>query len=113
MKALLGITCGTVLVCGFAVVQASARETKRAVLQVTVRATVSKNWNAVTETMQGDCPASVHSTGRRKVVLRSARLTRVVVRHSRAGVLLSGRRSLREDRGQREWGADDPHQGAV
>jgi hypothetical protein len=83
MKALLGITCGTVLVCGFAVVQASARETKRAVLQVTVRATVSKNWNTVTETMQGDCPASVHSTGRRKVVLRSARLTRVVVRLTR------------------------------
>jgi hypothetical protein len=83
MRALLGITCGAVLACGVAVVQASARETKRAVLQVSVRATVSKSWDTVTETMRGDCPTSVRSIGRRKVVLRSARSTRVVVRFVR------------------------------
>jgi hypothetical protein len=80
MKALLGITCGVVVACGFAAVQSSARETKRAVLHVTVRATVSKSWDTVTETMLGDCPASVRSIGRRMVVLRSARPTMVVVR---------------------------------
>jgi hypothetical protein len=80
MKALLGITCGVVVACGFAAVQSSARETKRAVLHVTVRATVSKSWETVTETMLGDCPAYVRSIGRRRVVLRSARPTMVVVR---------------------------------
>jgi hypothetical protein len=83
MKALLGITCGAVLACGFAAVHASARETKRAVVHVTVRATVSKSWDTVTETMLGGCPASVRSIGRRKVVLRIAQPTRVVVRFAR------------------------------
>lgn len=80
MRALFGITCGALLACGFV---GEGIQAKRAVLNVTLRATVSKTWNTVTETTQGECPTTVRSSGRRTIVLKSVRPTRVVVRFAR------------------------------
>jgi hypothetical protein len=82
MKLFCGLTCGAACACLLVVLGASARDvsqTKRAVLRVTLQATVSKTWNTVTETTVAGCDVSIHSVGRRKVVLRSIRPTAVVV----------------------------------
>jgi hypothetical protein len=82
MKFFCGLTCSALLLCLFTALGASAREaaqTKRAVVRVTMHATVTKSWNTVTDTTLGGCDVSIHSVGSRKVVLRSTRPTKVVV----------------------------------
>jgi hypothetical protein len=82
MKVLCGFTCLGAALCLLAALGASARdaaEAKRAVLKVSIRATVTKSWNTVTHTTLEGCDVSIHSIGVRKVVLRSKRPTRVVV----------------------------------
>ena len=77
-----GITCGLGLVCLLAVLAGTASgasELKRAVFGVTLQATVTKDWNAVTETTEDGCPVSRQSVGRRTISLRSIRPSRVVV----------------------------------
>lgn len=82
MKLLCGFTCILAFVCLLAALAASARSAapaKRALVKVSLRATVAKTWNTVTETTLGGCDVSIHSVGSRKVVLKSLRPTRVVV----------------------------------
>src|SRR4051794_23193113 len=82
MKVLCGFTCIATVVCLFAALGASARggsEAKKAVLKVSIRATVTKSWNTVAHTTVDGCGVSIHSIGVRKVVLRSKRPTKVVV----------------------------------
>jgi hypothetical protein len=82
MKFFCGFACLAAFLCLLSVGGVSAREgaqAKRALLQVTLQATVTKSWNTLTETRSGGCDVSIHSVGSRKIVLRSARPTRVVV----------------------------------
>jgi hypothetical protein len=46
---------------------------------VTVKATVTKTWDTMTETTEDGCPATVRSVGKRTVTLRSRRATTVLV----------------------------------
>ena len=92
MKPFCGLICGVALACLLAALGASARDiapAKRTALRVTLQATVSKNWNTVTDTTRGGCDVSIHSVGSRKVVLRSSRPTRVVVTSRGGGVSYS------------------------
>jgi hypothetical protein len=82
MKLLCGFTCSAVFVSLLAALAAPARDAapdRRAVVKVSLRATVTKTWNTVTETALGGCGVSIHSIGARKIVLKSVRPTRVVV----------------------------------
>jgi hypothetical protein len=82
MKLFCGFTCTLAFVCLVAALAASARDagpTRRALGKVSLRATITKTWNTVTETTLGGCDVSIHSVGSRKVVLKSLRRTKVVV----------------------------------
>ena len=82
MKYFCGCTCITAVLCLLAALGAAARDAvpaKRAVVKVSLRATVTKSWNTVTHTTLNGCEVSIHSIGVRKVVVRSKRPTRVVV----------------------------------
>jgi hypothetical protein len=92
MKLFCGFTCTAASVCLLAALAAGARDAapaKRAVLKVSLSATVTKTWNTVTDTTLGGCDVSIHSIGARKVVLKSARPTRVVVTSSGGRVAYS------------------------
>ena len=56
-----------------------ASQPKRVAFSVTLSATVTKDWNTVTESTENGCPTSVRSVGKRTVTLRSARPTTVLV----------------------------------
>ena len=82
MKVFCGFTCILAIVCLLTALAASARDaapSKRALVKVSLRATVTKTWNTVTDTTLGGCDVSIHSVGSRKVVLKSVRPTKVVV----------------------------------
>jgi hypothetical protein len=82
MKFFCGVTCILAFVCLVTALVASARDAasaKRAVMKVSLGATITKKWNTVTETTLGGCDVSIHSIGTWKVVLKSLRPTRVVV----------------------------------
>lgn len=82
MKIFCGFTCISAFVCLLAALAAAARDaapTKRAGVRVSLRATVTKTWNTVTDTTLGGCDVSIHSIGSRKVVLKSVRRTNVAV----------------------------------
>ena len=82
MKLFCGFTCVLAFLCLLAALAASARDAapaKRALVKVSLRATITKTWNTVTETTLGGCDVSIHSVGSRKVVLKSLRPTKVVV----------------------------------
>lgn len=82
MRAYLGVTCGTALVCLLAYVAGTAdgaSQPKRVAFLVTLNATVTKSWNTITASTESGCPTSRRSVGRRTVTLRSARPTTVIV----------------------------------
>jgi hypothetical protein len=81
MKRYCGIICGTVLAGLLAILSSSADGAlpARAMFEVTLRATVTKDWNTVTESTEGSCTVVRRSIGRRVVRLRSARPTPVAV----------------------------------
>lgn len=82
MKLFCGFTCILAFVCLLTALAASAGEAapaKRALVKVSLRATVTKTWDTVTDTTLGGCNVSIHSVGARKVVLKSMRPTKVVV----------------------------------
>src|SRR5262245_54937357 len=58
---------------------ADAARPTRAVFDVTIRATVTKDWNAAVESMEDGCNVVRRSVGHRTVTLRSSRPTRIVV----------------------------------
>ena len=90
MKRYCGVTCGTALagLLAFLAGTADGALAQRAVFDVTLRATVTKNWNTVTESTEESCAVFRRSIGRRTVTLRSARPTRIAV------TLLSGKASF-------------------
>jgi hypothetical protein len=76
------VTGGTVLAGLLAFLAGTAdgaAQPKRAGFQVTLNATVAKDWTSVTESNENGCPTSQRSVGRRTVTLRSARPTTVIV----------------------------------
>jgi hypothetical protein len=81
MKRYCGVICVTVLVGLLAIVAGTAGGAlpARATFDVTLRATVTKDWNTVTESTEGSCTVVRRSIGRRVVTLRSARPTPVAV----------------------------------
>ena len=82
MRSFCGFTCIAALLCTVIAVGAAARtdmQARRAVLRVTLNATVTKKWNTVAETTLGGCDVAIHAVGTRKIVLRSLRPTSVVV----------------------------------
>ena len=82
MKILCVSTCSGLVLSLLAALGASARDAssgRRAVLKVTLHATVTKSWNTVTHTTLSGCDVAIHSIGTRKVTLRSKRATKVLV----------------------------------
>ena len=81
MKGYCGVTCGTALagLLAFLAGTADGALPQRATFDVTLRATVTKNWNTVTESTEESCTVFRRSIGRRTVTLRSARPTRIAV----------------------------------
>jgi hypothetical protein len=89
MKILCGFTCSAAVLSLLGAVAAPARDTasaQRAVLKVTLGATVTKRWNTVTHTTLNGCDVSISSIGVRKATLRSKRPTRVVITSRGGGV---------------------------
>jgi hypothetical protein len=81
MKGSCGVICGTVLAGMLAILAGTAAggPPARATFDVTLRATVTKDWHTVTESTEGDCAVFRRSIGHRVVTLRSARPTPIVV----------------------------------
>ena len=81
MKRYCGVTCGTVLAGLLAILAGTADGAMpaRATFDVTLRATVTKDWNTVAESTEEGCTVFRRSIGRRIVTLRSARPTPIVV----------------------------------
>ena len=82
MKLFCGFTCSAAVLSLLAALAAPARDAasaQRAVLKVTLRASVTKSWNTVTHTTLDGCDVSIRSIGVRKATLRSRRPTKVVV----------------------------------
>lgn len=81
MRGYFSVTGSTALVCLLAFLAGTAdgaSQPKRVAFRVTLQATVTKDWNTVTQTTDDGCPASQRSVGRRTIMLRSARPTTVV-----------------------------------
>jgi hypothetical protein len=78
MRALFTILAGIGLACALAVT-ATATSPRRAVFQVTLNATVTKEWNTVTRRTQNGCTTATRSRGVDTVKLRSSRPSRVIV----------------------------------
>jgi hypothetical protein len=88
----LGVTASATLVCLLAFLAGTAEGASKAkpvAFRVTLTATVTKDWNTVTETTVDGCPNSRHSVGRRTVKLRSARPTTVFVTFARGRISYS------------------------
>jgi hypothetical protein len=81
MKGSCGVICGTVLAGMLAILAGTAAgaQPARATFDVTLRATVTKDWHTVTESMEEGCAAFRRSIGHRVVTIRSARPTPIVV----------------------------------
>jgi hypothetical protein len=77
-----GVICGTVLsaLLFLAGTADGAGAGKAAAFDATLRATVSKDWNTVTDSTDKGCAVSRRSVGKRVATFRSTRPTRVVVR---------------------------------
>jgi hypothetical protein len=82
MRGYVRVTCGFGLACLLAFLAgtaAGASAPKRASFRVTLDATVTKDWNTLTESSENGCPTSRRSIGHRTVRLRSAKPSTVVV----------------------------------
>jgi hypothetical protein len=89
LRSYLRLTGGTVLVALLAFLAGTAdgaSQPKRVAFRVTLEATVTKDWNALTETTENGCPTVRRSIGRRTVRLRSRRPTTVLVTFDRGRV---------------------------
>ncbi len=85
MKLFCGFTCSAAVLSLLGALAAPARDAasaQRAVLKVTLGASVTKSWNTVTYTTLNGCDVSIRSSGVRKTTLRSKRPTKVVVTSS-------------------------------
>jgi hypothetical protein len=73
-------SCGVALVCVIAILAGSADAARPtgATFAVTLRATVTKDWNAAVESNEGGCTVVRRSIGHRTITLRSSRPTLVV-----------------------------------
>ena len=117
MKLFCGFTCSAAVLSLLGALAAPARDAasaQRAVLKVTLGASVTKSWNTVTHTTLNGCDVSIRSIGVRKTTLRSKRPTKVVVTSQRAPSLLrtdGGR--VRNGGRERERRADDDVRAAV
>ena len=81
MRRFCGVTCGSILAPLLAIVAgtADAALPARVTFDVTLQATIAKDWNTVRESTEEGCTVFRRSIGRRIVTLRSARPTPVVV----------------------------------
>jgi hypothetical protein len=81
MRPLKG-SCGVVLLCVLAILAGSADAARptSATFAVTLRATVTKDWNTAVESNEAGCTVVRRSIGHRAVTLRSSRSTSVVAR---------------------------------
>ena len=77
MRSLITILVGIGLSCVLAAAAGTAG--RRHVFRVTLDATVTKQWNAVTRATRGGCPTSTRFQGRDSITLHSSRPTTVVV----------------------------------
>jgi hypothetical protein len=77
MKGTCGVICGTVLAALAG--SADGALPARASFDVTLRATITKDWNTLTESTEEGCRVFRRSIGRRTVTLRSARPTPITV----------------------------------
>jgi hypothetical protein len=84
MKRYCGLICGTALTCLLASLSGTAygAPPKRVTFDVSLRATVTKDWNTVVASTEEGCAVSRRSIGHRTVTLRSARPTPVTVTFS-------------------------------
>lgn len=92
MSGYLRVIGGTAFACLLALVAGTAdgaSQPKRVAFAVTLRATVTKDWDTVRVSSATGCPASERSVGRRTVKLRSARPTIVFVTLARGRVSYS------------------------
>jgi hypothetical protein len=76
-----GVLAALVSVCVFSgvAVAATRGEPAGTTFRVTLKATLTKDWNYVLEGEKNGCPSRAHVQGRRVVTLRSTRPTRVAV----------------------------------
>jgi len=74
-------SCGIAVASLIAILAVAAAEAQpnRATYAVTLRATITKDWNTVSESTEANCRVVRRATGYRTVTLRSARPTKVVV----------------------------------
>jgi hypothetical protein len=73
-------SCGLALVCAIAVLAGAAdAHPTQTTFDVTIRATITKDWNAAVESTEDGCTVVRRSIGHRTVTLRSSRPTRIVV----------------------------------
>lgn len=81
LVALMKPSCGLALICAIAVLvgAADAARPSQARFDVTISATVTKDWNAAVESTEDGCTVVRRSIGHRTVTLRSSRPTRIVV----------------------------------
>jgi hypothetical protein len=89
LRSYLRLTGGTLLVALLAFLAGTAdgaSQPKRVAFRVTLQATVTKDWDALTETNENGCPTVRRSIGRRTVRLHSRRPTTVLVTFDRGRV---------------------------
>lgn len=89
MKPFFGVSGGIALVGLLAVLASAAEGTtlpSPVSFNVTLKATVTKDWNVVTQATEDGCGVSRRSIGKRTVTLKSSRPTTVVVTFGSGGV---------------------------
>ncbi len=82
VRGYLCVTGVTVFVCLLALLSGTAfgaSQAKRVAFRVTLKATITKDWNTAAELSENGCQTSKHFVGRRTIKLRSVRPTTVFV----------------------------------
>jgi hypothetical protein len=96
MRIFVGTTCSFLLACLLGAGSARSGPSGN-VFRVTLKASVTKEWNTIVESTRDGCPVTQRSIGKRTVNLRSVRptLVRVTVRAGRASYSPSIVRAVR------------------